>query len=93
LVKVPSLCLLHFRTWADQCVAFEEASATTHLIEQPAGLLLEWASSGPFSLRQLSEKLLETVTIECRDEAFPYVVDTVRNFLSLGLLEIKERTA
>jgi hypothetical protein len=34
--------------------------------------------------------LLEVVKVERRDEAFPYVVDTVRNFISLGLLEIKE---
>jgi PqqD family protein of HPr-rel-A system len=93
LVKLPSLCFLHFRTWADQCVAFEEASATTHLIEQPAGLLLEWASGGPLSLMQLSERLLQVVTVERRDEVFPYVVETVRNFVSLGLLEIEEATA
>ncbi|MER2506218.1 MAG: HPr-rel-A system PqqD family peptide chaperone [Azonexus sp.] len=89
---MPSVCLLHFRTWADQCVAFEAASATTHLIEQPAGLLLEWASSGPLSLQQLSDKLREVVTVERHDETFPYVVDTVRNFVSLELLEIKEAT-
>ena len=84
------MCRLHFRTWADQCVAFEEASATTHLIQQPAGMLLEWVSSSPLSLMQMSEKLLEAVTIEHRDDAFHYVVDTVRNFVSLGLLEIEE---
>lgn len=93
MVRVPSVCLLHFRMWTDQCLAFEAASATTHLIEQPAGLLLEWVSGGPLSLMQLSERLLEVVTIERRDEVFPYVVDTVSNFVSLGLLEISEAPA
>jgi hypothetical protein len=77
----------------DDCVAFEVASSTTHLIEQPAGLLLEWASSDPISLLQLSEKLLEMVIVEHREEVFPYVVNSVRNFVSMGLLEIKEIAA
>lgn len=84
---------MHFRTWGDECVVFEVASATTHLIEQPAGLLLEWAISGPLTLQQISDKLLEVVTVEGREEAFPYVVNTVRNFASLGLLQIKEAVA
>lgn len=74
-------------------MAFEVASSTTHLIEQPAGLLLEWASNDPKSLLQLSEKLLETVMLEHREEVFPYVVNAVRNFLLMGLLEIKEIAA
>jgi hypothetical protein len=41
----------------------------------------------------LSDKLFEAVTIECRDEAYAYVVNAVRNFASLGLLEIKEAVA
>lgn len=56
-------------------------------------MLLEWASSSPVSLMQLSDKLLEAVTIDHRDDAFPYVVDAVRNFVSLGLLEIEEAVA
>lgn len=56
-------------------------------------MLLEWAYSGPISLLQLSEKLLETVMLEHREEVFPYVVNAVRNFLLMGLLEIKEIAA
>ena len=84
---------MHFRTWGDECVVFEVASATTHLIEQPAGLLLEWASAGALSLLQLSDKLFEAVTIDRHEETFPYVVNSVRNFVSLELLEINEAMA
>lgn len=56
-------------------------------------MLLEWAISEPISLLQLSEKLLEMVIVEHCEEVFPYVVNSVRNFVSMGLLEIKDLAA
>lgn len=93
MVTIPSECLLYLRNLGGDCVAFEVASSTTHLIEQPAALLLEWAISEPISLLQLSEKLLEMVIVEYCEEVFPYVVNSVRNFVSMGLLEIKDLAA
>ncbi len=93
MVTIPSECLLYLRNLGGDCVAFEVASSTTHLIEQPAALLLEWAISEPISLLQLSEKLLEMVIVEHCEEVFPYVVNSVRNFVSMGLLEIKDLAA
>lgn len=93
MVTIPSECLLYLRNLGGDCVAFEVASSTTHLIEQPAALLLEWAISEPISLFQLSEKLLEMVIVEHCEEVFPYVVNSVRNFVSMGLLEIKDLAA
>lgn len=90
VVNIPSECRLYLRVLGNECVVFEVASSSTHLIQQPAGLILEGALSGPLSLLQLSERLLETVAIERRNEVFPYVVNSVQSFVSMGLLEIKE---
>jgi hypothetical protein len=77
----------------NDCVAFDEASSSTHLIQQPAGLLLEWVIGEQMTLLQLSDRLQEIVTYEHRDDVFPYVVNVVQRYVSMGLMEIEEAVA
>lgn len=93
VVKIPSACCLYVRTLGNDCVAFESASSTTHLIEQPAGLLLEWVNSEPLSIMKLSDRLIEIVTIEHREDVIPFVISTVQKFVAMGLMEIEKTVA
>lgn len=81
---------LHIRSWDDECVVFDVASSTTHLIQQPAGLLLEWVMDNPATLAHLADRLKPMVSIEDQAGSLQFVLNAAQSFVAMGLLEVQE---
>ncbi len=90
LVSVASSSLLRIRFWDEHCVVYDTASSTTHLIEQHAGLLLEWVCQREVSIASLSDRLASLVSSEKQEDVQRYVLGSVKNLNELGLLNIDE---
>jgi len=90
VVRWPVSSLLHIRIWDEECVVFDEASSTTHLITQPSGFLLEWTKTKPVTLACLVNKLNTLVTTDEQEDTQQFVLNTIQSFVTLGLLETHE---
>lgn len=90
VVCAPVSSLIHIRTWDDECVVFDVASSATHLIQQPAGFLLEWVMAEPVTIAHLADRLNSIAIVENQADTLQYVVNTVQSFIALGLLEAQE---
>ncbi len=42
---------------------------------------------------KLSDRLIEIVTIEHREDVIPFVISTVQKFVAMGLMEIEKTVA
>lgn len=90
LLYIPSCTVLHVRQWDGEFVVYSEASADTHLLRQPAGLLLESIIRGPKTIQALSVELATEFVGETQEDVLSYIFTTVQSFKELGLLDIQE---
>lgn len=76
---------LLLRDWPEETVVFDETSGQTHLLAQPAGMLLAKLIEGPQTVDTLTA-LVSDATGTNTEEAAHYVRDTILSFRSLGLV-------
>ena len=90
LISVPDPSLIRCRSWDEFLVVYDSASSSTHLLEQPAGVLLEWLIQQPLTIGGLTDRLCAVFAGESREVALQYVQNTTQNLHDLGLLSIRE---
>ena len=90
LICVPDPSLIRCRSWDEFLVVYDSASSSTHLLEQPAGFLLEWLVQQPLTIDRLTDRLCAVVAGESREVALQYVQRTTQSLHDLGLLSIRE---
>lgn len=79
--------VIRLRHWGDETVVFDSNSGQTHLLAQPAGLLLSTLCTGPQSETDL-QSLIANISGVSDEDAAAYVRDTLQSLQSLGLLSI-----
>lgn len=78
---------LHWRTWGDDIIVYNEASGDTHLLRPVDAAVLERLQQGPARIPQLVAHVVEALRIEESDELYFYVDDLLTKLENLALVE------
>lgn len=90
LIFIPSYNVLHVRNWGAECVVYSEASAETHLLRHPSGLLLESLTQGPKTVGAMALMLAAEFPGESKEDVLSYILTSTQTFRELGLLDVLE---
>lgn len=82
LYQIPPVSVLHWVSWGDEYVVFDEASGQTHLLDPIKAFVLEALSDGPTTAVQFSQPLTT---------AWPTFRDADRHALVASALEQLQR--
>jgi PqqD family protein of HPr-rel-A system len=85
--KVPSKFQLHWRSWDDEFVVYNNGSGDTHLLDPLAAQALQGLVREQASLSELTVKVANSLEIEPDSELSAYLERLLSDFYKLGLIE------
>ena len=78
---------LHWRTWGEEHVVYDDGSGDTHLLDAEAAAVLLRLTRGPASTDELVTELARELEIEPNQALTSNITITLAMFKRLGLIE------
>lgn len=78
---------LHWRSWDDDVVVFNECSGDTHLLNRAGAEILRFLIERPANLGDLIDLLVRRLDVEADDHLSAFIKSALADFAKLGLIK------
>ncbi len=78
---------LHWCSWGDESIVYNDGSGDTHLLSPVDAEALKSLQQAPANIPELAERIASALNIEADDEFFFYLETLLTQLEKLGLIE------